>query len=163
MRVKEAAERLGVNAGQVRRFIRDGYLDATKAGGAWEIDPRSLGRARLAVVRLEAQKAKRERWEVTFLHQCRAAGLPEPEREYHFHPTRDWRADFAWPASRLLVEIEGAVWTGGRHTRGGGFSEDCEKYAEATLRGWRVLRFTPTQVKGGYALSCTIAALEQAA
>ena len=39
--------------------------------------------------------------------QMRAAGLPEPEREYRFHEKRRYRADFAWPDHRLLVEGEG--------------------------------------------------------
>lgn len=63
------------------------------------------------------------------------------ETEYHFHPERRWRADFAFVDERVLVEIEGGVWTRGRHTRGRGFVRDCEKYNAATLAGWAVLRF----------------------
>jgi len=74
----------------------------------------------------------------------RANGLPAPEREYRFHQRR-WRFDFAWPAERVAVEIEGAVYTRGRHTRGAGFSADCVKYNEAAAAGWCVLRF-PTDV-----------------
>jgi len=40
----------------------------------------------------------------------------------------------------IAVEIEGGVWTGGRHTRGAGFRQDMEKYNEATAMGWRVFR-----------------------
>lgn len=43
----------------------------------------------------------------------------------------------------IAVEIEGGVWTGGRHTSGSGFLGDMEKYNEAAAAGWRVLRFTP--------------------
>ena len=41
-------------------------------------------------------------------------------REYRFHPDRKWRSDFCWPAEdvRLFVEIEGGIWTDGRHVRG---------------------------------------------
>ena len=28
---------------------------------------------------------------------CRARGLPDPEDEYPFHPTRKWRWDYAFP------------------------------------------------------------------
>lgn len=79
--------------------------------------------------------------EERFLLLCRAEGLPTPEREYRFCPDRMWRADFAWPDARLLVEVEGGVWTRGRHTRGAGYVGDLEKYNRATLDGWRVLRY----------------------
>lgn len=72
--------------------------------------------------------------------------------EFKFHPTRRWRFDFAWPEKKLAVEIEGGVWTGGRHTRGKGFSEDCEKYSEAAVLGWRIIRVTGDQVRSGKAI-----------
>ncbi len=81
-----------------------------------------------------------------------AAGLPAPEREYRFAPPRRWRFDFAWPAQRLALEVEGGVWTGGRHVRGAGYERDCEKYSEAALRGWRVLRVTSGMMRDGRAL-----------
>jgi len=71
-----------------------------------------------------------------------ASDLPEPEREYRFHPTRRWRFDFAWPAEKVAVEIEGGIWTRGRHVRGSGFEKDCEKYNMAVAEGWRVFRLT---------------------
>jgi very-short-patch-repair endonuclease len=65
---------------------------------------------------------------------------PVLAEEHRFHPERKWRFDFAHLASRTAVEIEGGVWTGGRHTRGSGFVEDCEKYNAATMEGWAVFR-----------------------
>ena len=91
--------------------------------------------------------------EETLALHIRAVGLPEPIREYKFDPKRRWRADFAWPEIMLLVEVEGGHWTGGRHTRGAGFENDCEKYNEAALFGWRVLRLTSTHIKTGEALA----------
>lgn len=84
--------------------------------------------------------------------QIRAAQLPAPTREYRFHPTRKWRFDFAWPEALVSLEIDGATWTGGRHTRGSGFESDCEKLNEAAVLGWRVFRATRGMVKSGYAL-----------
>ena len=78
--------------------------------------------------------------------------LPAPETEYRFHPKRRWRFDFAWPKMKLAVEVEGGTWSGGRHTRGGGFAKDCEKYNAAVMLGWRVLRFTSGMIKRGEAL-----------
>jgi very-short-patch-repair endonuclease len=92
------------------------------------------------------------------LLHLRAAGLPEPFREYRFAPPRRWRFDFAWPAAMLAVEVEGGAWIYGRHVRGRGFEADCEKYNAATLLGWRVLRFTPVMVENGAAL-CAVETL----
>jgi hypothetical protein len=69
--------------------------------------------------------------------------LPPAVAEYKFHPTRRWKIDYAYPEKKLAVEIEGAVWTGGRHTRGSGFVGDMEKYNELAAMGWRLLRFLP--------------------
>jgi very-short-patch-repair endonuclease len=66
-------------------------------------------------------------------------------REHRFHPERKWRFDFAHPASRTAIEIEGGIWNG-RHTRGDGFQKDAEKYFEAHIRGWRVVRLTPNLI-----------------
>lgn len=68
--------------------------------------------------------------------------LPRPVSELRFTTPRRWRFDLAFPDQRLAVEIEGAVWAGGRHTRGGGYTKDCEKYNAAVMAGWRVLRYT---------------------
>ncbi len=71
--------------------------------------------------------------------------------EFVFHPTRRWRADFVEPNYRWLVECEGATYSGGRHVTGKGFENDCEKYAEAAVLGWTVLRFTTNQIMSGKA------------
>ncbi|MGN6555625.1 MAG: hypothetical protein ACTHLW_18105 [Verrucomicrobiota bacterium] len=66
--------------------------------------------------------------------------------EHRFHPTRRWKFDYAHPPTKVAVEIEGGIWSGGRHTRGDGFQEDCDKYNTATLMGWRVFRLTSKMV-----------------
>lgn len=88
-------------------------------------------------------------------HQIALAKLPAPELEVAFHPTRKWRADFLWrEPHKLICEIEGGVFVqgGSRHSRGVGFTKDCEKYAEALCLGYRVLRVTTDQVMNGQAL-----------
>ncbi|MDO7481564.1 DUF559 domain-containing protein [Acinetobacter baumannii] len=74
------------------------------------------------------------------------------EQEYKFHPTRKWRADFLITGTKILVEVEGGIWSGGRHTRGKGYLGDMEKYNEAAAMGYTVLRFSTEQVKSGLAL-----------
>lgn len=85
--------------------------------------------------------------------------LPDPEREYRFHPVRKWRFDFAWPGKMIAVEVDGGTWSGGRHTRGAGFEKDCEKVNTAVLMGWRVFRFTTGMVDRGEALQVITRAL----
>lgn len=65
-------------------------------------------------------------------------------KEYRFHPKRLWRFDYAFPEHKIALEVEGGVWTQGRHTRAEGFLGDIEKYNTATLMGWRVFRCTPS-------------------
>lgn len=90
--------------------------------------------------------------------QLRLAGLPPPEPEYRFHDERRWAFDWAWSGILLAVEYEGGIWENGRHTRGEGFQRDCEKYNEAALMGWRVLRFTYDFMVSGLALEQTLRA-----
>lgn len=84
--------------------------------------------------------------------QVKAQKLPQPEREFRFHPERRWRADFAWPDRKIIAECEGAVWVNGRHTRGSGFTADCEKYNAAALLGYRLFRFHAQSIKSGDAV-----------
>lgn len=60
--------------------------------------------------------------------------------EYRFSPPRRWRFDWAWPACRVAVEIDGGQWAarGGRHNS----DKDREKLNAAAAGGWRVLRFS---------------------
>lgn len=76
----------------------------------------------------------------------------EFEQEFEFHPKRKWRADFHLVGKKILVEVEGAIWSGGRHTRGKGYIGDMEKYNAATMMGFQVIRFSTDQVKSGLAI-----------
>ena len=82
---------------------------------------------------------------------CRQRGHPEPVDEHTFHPIRLWRFDYAWPALRLALEVEGGTTQlgGGRHNRAKGYEEDCRKYSTAAATGWRVLRCTWSMVNKG--------------
>lgn len=80
-------------------------------------------------------------------------GLPIPEKEYRFHRTRKWRFDYAYPEEKVAIEVEGGVWTGGRHIRSTGFLKDMEKYNEAGLLGWRIFRITPGMITDGNAVT----------
>ena len=92
----------------------------------------------------------------TLIGWCR---LPLPETEFRFHTGRRWRFDFAWPAQKVALEVEGGVYVGGRHTRGAGFEADIEKYNAATLAGWRLFRVTPGMIDDGRAVALLEAVL----
>lgn len=100
--------------------------------------------------RLRARKP--ENWSRRLLTQCQALKLPIPSLEYLFHPVRRWRFDCVWVEAKIAVEIEGGLWVNGRHNRAQGFLADMMKYNEATRLGWRVYRFSPSQVKKGMAV-----------
>ena len=89
--------------------------------------------------------------EAIFALHCKAYGL-EPQPEYRFHPGRKWRFDFAFPDRKVAVEIEGGIWTNGRHSRGSGAVKDMEKYNAAAALGWFVFRFDGGAVKRGEAI-----------
>ncbi len=93
-------------------------------------------------------KTPPSRIEAKFALYWRSLGGPELEREFRFHSERKWRADFAHIASRTLIEIEGGIFVegGGRHNRAAGFIADAEKYFEAFLADWTVVRLTSTQI-----------------
>ena len=82
-------------------------------------------------------------------------GLPAPEREYRFNSSRRWRLDYAWPAHRLALEVEGGVFASrqrdggrrrGRHVSITGFLNDLEKYNTLACYGWRLLRVIPSDL-----------------
>lgn len=117
--------------------------------------------------------------EQQLLFEILAEGLPHPKLQYRFAldvigdkkgirdrlqqaGLKDWRFDMAWPDYKLAVEVEGGTFVNGGHNRGKYYSDNCRKYNEATLMGWRVLRFTTDQVGSGYA-SATVARCLRAA
>ena len=101
---------------------------------------------KLRVVSAKSKSALRER---AFLALLAQAGIPVPIPEFRFHPTRKWRADYVWADAKLALEVEGGVWTRGRHTRGAGFLADIQKYNALACAGWRLLRVTPDQLATG--------------
>lgn len=70
--------------------------------------------------------------------------FPQAEvvKELQFHPDRKWRFDYAFPSRKVAIEIDGAVWTLGRHNRPRGYLNDMEKLNTAASMGWLVLRFS---------------------
>jgi very-short-patch-repair endonuclease len=53
------------------------------------------------------------------------------------------RADFAWPAQRVIAEVDG--WSA--HGHRAAFERDRARDAEHAVAGWTVVRFTARQVR----------------
>jgi len=75
------------------------------------------------------------------------------EAEYPFARIigRRWKFDYFLPEYHLGIEINGGIWTRGRHTRGKGFQEDMMKKNHATMLRYRVLEFSTEDVERGRA------------
>jgi very-short-patch-repair endonuclease len=88
----------------------------------------------------------------------------KPRRNYRFNPMRKFEADFAWPKKKILVEVQGGIWSRkgakrcpvcgqtprGRHIMQ--YDIDCEKLNLANMGGWRMFWFTTKMVKDKTAL-----------
>lgn len=96
--------------------------------------------------------------------RLRQAGMPYPHgdpyglyrKEFTFKGIdgdRKWRFDLAWPSLMLAIEIEGGTGKRrdkpSRHLTSQGFDEDCVKYGEAAVMGWKVIRVTPRMIYDG--------------
>jgi very-short-patch-repair endonuclease len=80
-------------------------------------------------LRQDATRAERRIW--SFLRQ-RPAGLKFRRQ----HPIGPYIADFACPAARLVVELDGAS-----HLELGAVERDAKRTAFLEAEGWRVVRF----------------------
>lgn len=107
-----------------------------------------LSKATLAAAKRRSAQDAESRRDMAFRAALSMAGIPDPEREFRFVETRRFRFDYAWPAVRMAVEVEGGIFMrgGGRHNRGAYMLTDMEKYNLAAENGWTLLRYTPQQV-----------------
>jgi len=69
------------------------------------------------------------------------AGIAFAE-EHRFHPKRKWRFDIALPEHKIAIEYEGVFRGKSRHTTPIGYTKDTEKYNQAAMLGWKILRYT---------------------
>lgn len=92
------------------------------------------------------QRANKRPLTDAFTAICLSELRMEVVKEFQFHPTRRWRFDYAIPSHKIALEVEGGVFSKGRHTRGAGFIGDIEKYNEAARLGWRVVRTVPWEL-----------------
>jgi very-short-patch-repair endonuclease len=93
--------------------------------------------------------------------ELRAAGVSEPKRQYRFHTSRRWLADFCWTCERLIVEVNGMTHVASRgHTSYAGIHRDYEKANGAQDMGYRYYQFDREMIEDGTALDTIIKAME---
>jgi very-short-patch-repair endonuclease len=105
----------------------------------WEA---AVDRARTRGVRVEDvvdEAPTRSVLERRFLRMCRRHQIPAPSVNVW---VSGFLVDFVWSESRLIVEVDGYEFHGGRAS----FESDRARDAELAVRGYRVLRFTYRQV-----------------
>lgn len=68
-------------------------------------------------------------------------------RNYFFLRDRDFELDFAWPADKVAIEVQGMA-----HRIKGKFKADIEKRALALLCGWKVLEVDGDAIRSGKAM-----------
>lgn len=112
----------------------------------------------LTAKRQTTRKPKTD-YKAIFLTHLKAAKLPEPVCEYKFHATRLWRFDFCWPDQMVACEYQGINWkpkkgqdNNSGHQSIDGLRNDCEKFTEASLSGWRLILITAETVNSGKAV-----------
>jgi hypothetical protein len=95
-----------------------------------------LWQARFPQLIFEREFSDIEAWEKDF-----------QERYAKSKRSKRYRLDFAHPDSRTGVEIQGGVYSRGRHVTGSGYERDCKKYNLAYTSGWTIFLLTNSMAK----------------
>jgi very-short-patch-repair endonuclease len=118
-------------------------FDLTRLHQTLDAHPRRAGRRRLIALLDELQDHDlphtRSDVEAAFLQLCVDHGLPRPRVNHRDGGTE---RDFTWPQHHLVVEIDG--WT--YHRTRTAFATDRRRDREVLAQGYRVARFTATEV-----------------
>jgi very-short-patch-repair endonuclease len=102
---------------------------------------RGAGNVRAVLLRQAAEQRPHESvLETKFAHLVRRAGLPRPASQYEVSTRGQFvaRVDFAYPDSRLAIEIDGDRWHSGRTAR----QRDNTRQNRLVAAGWVPLRFS---------------------
>lgn len=98
-------------------------------------------------VKAAKEQSAQRNLEAEFYAFWRSLGGPELVPQAGFHPTRQWRLDFAHVETEVAIEIHGATWAPkGRHTSGRGFGDDRVKMNAALRLGWAVFELTADHI-----------------
>lgn len=108
-----------------------------------------------------------------FMAACAKHYIPPPVEELRVVTHRDWMFDFAWPETRVALEIEGGIYGRGKacpvcgrrppgaHSSIERLKSDMEKYNTAAMAGWCVIRCTPEEITTGAVFAFLVPAIEK--
>jgi very-short-patch-repair endonuclease len=100
------------------------------------------------------------RAEPLFFYLLTHNGINLPVKEHMGIPGRKYRFDYAWLTEKVAVEIQGGVYTKHAHGSVTGILAGYRKANECAKFGWRVLYFTPAEMKSTDTIKTIKAALE---
>jgi hypothetical protein len=83
------------------------------------------------------------------LNDLRYYGVPPYVCQFNYTSGQTKHAaDFAWPLEKILLEVQGGVWSAkSGHSGGTGITNDCIRGNLAAVHGYRVIRVTTAQIK----------------
>jgi very-short-patch-repair endonuclease len=100
------------------------------------------------------------RAEPAFFYLLTYHAINLPVKEHMGIPGRKYRFDYAWLTEKVAVEIQGGVYTKHAHGSITGILAGYRKANECAKYGWRVLYFTPAEMKLTDTVKTIKAALE---
>lgn len=107
-------------------------------------------------------KAKQDYLEVEeTLHQELSDLLIGYERKFQPIHTKNWRFDFHIVKLRLLIEIDGGSWSGGRSGKLANKAWSVDRYDQTEELGYKIERFHPDQILSGYVINWIQGQLER--
>ncbi|MBF7693970.1 hypothetical protein [Acinetobacter pollinis] len=83
------------------------------------------------------------------------------ERQFQINTTKHCRFDFHIVKKRILIEIEGSPWSGGRGGKLAFKAWNMGRYDEAEERGYRCKRFHPDAIEHGYVITWLLEMFEE--
>jgi very-short-patch-repair endonuclease len=95
------------------------------------------------------------------LHQELSNLLIGYERKFQPTHTKNWRFDFHIVKLRLLIEIEGGSWSGGRSGKLANKAWSVYRYDQTEELGYKIERFHPDQILSGYVINLIQGQLER--
>ena len=88
--------------------------------------------------------------EEEFEHALNVLGI-KYEKKFQFKSTKHWRFDFHLIEYRMLIEIAGGPWSGGRKGKLATKAWSIDRYDHAEEMGYRFQQFLPADINMGRA------------